>query len=171
VDYLATSLHKWLCAPVGTSLLYVKKDKIAKITPLFATLDNKSPDIRKFEVFGTHSVPVEIATGQALEFQESIGIAQKQARLQYLTDYWTSKAQKLERFELLSTKQASQMNALALFRIKGKKVEEVVNTLYSKFKIHLVQCVWENIEGVRISPNVYTSLKELDKFVEALAAL
>jgi len=72
-DYFASSLHKWLYAPIGTGLLYVKKEKIKSIYPLFATSDNPlKDDIRKFENLGTRPFFIEQAIGKAIEFHEMI---------------------------------------------------------------------------------------------------
>ncbi len=94
-DYFATSLHKWLYAPKGTGLLYVKRDKIEKVWPLMAAEKKQASDIRKFEEIGTHSAAPRLAIGEALLFHEGIGAARKEARLRYLSRYWMNQVKSL----------------------------------------------------------------------------
>ncbi|MDX2301267.1 MAG: aminotransferase class V-fold PLP-dependent enzyme [Microscillaceae bacterium] len=170
-DYFGTSLHKWLCAPYGTGMLYVKKEKIAGLYPLFPNNEPLSPDIRKFETQGTRSFPAEMATAQAIDFHNLIGSARKQARLQYLKNYWIEKCLSIPRFKIHTSLKPEYACALAIFSIEGIKPEEVSNRLYNEFKIHSTAIVWENISGVRITPHVYTTLPELDKLVRAIGKL
>lgn len=170
-DYFGTSLHKWLCAPYGTGMLYVKKEKIAGLYPLFPNNEPLSPDIRKFETQGTRSFPAEMATAQAIDFHNLIGSARKQARLQYLKNYWIEKCLAIPRFKIHTSLKPEYACALAIFSIEGIKPEEVSNRLYNEFKIHSTAIVWENISGVRITPHVYTTLPELDKLVKAIGKL
>src|SRR5215204_6870593 len=83
-DYFGTSLHKWLSACIGTGMLYIKKDKIGDLYPLFAAPDAKTADVRKFENLGTRPFFIEQAIGKAIEFYDMIGAERKQQRLQYL---------------------------------------------------------------------------------------
>src|SRR5438034_3077971 len=87
-DYFGTSLHKWLYAPKGTGMLYVKRDKIEKLWPLMGAEAKQASDIRKFEEIGTHSAAPKLAIGEALLFHHGIGGKRKEARLRYLSRYW-----------------------------------------------------------------------------------
>jgi selenocysteine lyase/cysteine desulfurase len=91
-DYFGTSLHKFLSAPVGSGMMWIKKDKIEKIWPLLCNSEPKSGNIRKFETLGTRSFPIEQAIGEAINFQEGIGSKRKQDRIHYLKKYWAEKA-------------------------------------------------------------------------------
>ncbi|MEM6317662.1 MAG: aminotransferase class V-fold PLP-dependent enzyme [Bacteroidota bacterium] len=167
-DYFGTSLHKWLCAPFGSGLLYVRKEKIAPLYPLMAAPNFTADDIRKFEHLGTRSIPIEQAIGQAADFHLMIGADRKEARLRYLKDYWTAAVQKISGVSLATPKNPALSGAIALFNIAGKTPHEVAGQLMSQFKIHSVAIVWENIRGVRITPNVYTLTNDLDRFVAAV---
>ena len=90
-DYFGTSLHKWLYAPKGTGLLYVKRDKIEKLWPLMAAESKQSNDIRKFEEVGTHSAAPRLAIGEAMLFHHGMGGKRKEARLRYLSRYWMNR--------------------------------------------------------------------------------
>lgn len=167
-DYFGTSLHKWLCAPFGSGLLYVKKDKIKNLYPLFAAPQIDSADIRKFEHLGTRSIAIEQGIGQAADFHLMIGAERKAARLQYLKKYWTERVLKLKGVSINTSLLPEFSGAIALLAVEGKTPREVSQYLMSKHQIHSVAITWENISGVRITPNVYTLTKDLDRLVNAV---
>lgn len=167
-DYFGTSLHKWLSAPFGSGFLWVRKDRIAKTWPLFASQEPLSGDIRKFEALGTRSFPIEHAVGEAIDFQRLIGNRRKQERLWYLKNYWTSQVLDLPGVSIGTPVSADWSGAIALLQIEGKEPSEISQALWKDYKIHTVAIVWENIRGVRITPHVYTSLRDLDLLVKAI---
>ncbi|MDP4263030.1 MAG: aminotransferase class V-fold PLP-dependent enzyme [Bacteroidota bacterium] len=170
-DYFASSLHKWLYAPIGSGMLYVKKDKIKNIYPLFATSDNPlKEDIRKFENLGTRPFFIEQAIGKALEFHEMIGSERKEKRLHYLKNYWMEKVKNIPKVKLNTSLDPKWGCAIGNIGIEGKKPGELDSFLFDKYKIHTVGIVWENISGVRITPNVYTTISNLDVLVEGITA-
>lgn len=170
-DYFASSLHKWLYAPIGSGLLYVKKDRISKIYPLFATSDDPlKPDIRKFEALGTRPFFIEQAIGKAIEFHEMIGSERKEKRLHYLKNYWMEKVKDLPGVKLNTSLNPRWGCAIGNIGIAGKKPGELDGFLFNQYKIHSVGIEWENIHGVRITPNVYTSTRDLDVLVEGITA-
>ena len=63
-DYFGTSLHKFLSAPIGSGMLWIKKEKISKVWPLVCNDKPQSPDIRKFETLG-FQIP-DIVTGKQI---------------------------------------------------------------------------------------------------------
>lgn len=168
-DYWGTSLHKWLCAPFGTGLLWVKKEKIASIYPLFPNDTPMSDDVRKFEAQGTRSFPAEEAIGYAVDFHNSIGSDRKEARLRYLKNYWTEKVKDIPKVKLHTSLKDQYSCAICGVSIDGVEIADLDNFFFSKYKIHTVGINWENIHCVRVTPNVYTSLSELDKLVTAIA--
>ena len=170
-DYFASSLHKWLYAPIGSGMLYVKKDKIKNIYPLFATSDDPlKDDIRKFENLGTRPFFIEQAIGKALEFHEMIGSERKEKRLHYLKNYWMEKVKDIPKVRLNTSLNPKWGCAIGNIGIEGKKPGELDSFLFDKYKIHVVGIDWENIHGVRITPNVYTTIPNLDLLVEGITA-
>ena len=167
-DYFGTSLHKWLSASIGTGMLYVKKEKIAKLYPMFAAPDPSSPDIRKFEHLGTRPFFIEQATGKAIEFYEMIGAGRKEQRLLYLKNYWMNKVKTIPKVNLGTSLRGNFGCAIGLVSIEGKKPADLDGFLFNHYKVHGVGIEWENIKGVRITPNVYTSTKNLDVLVEGI---
>ena len=167
-DYFATSLHKWLSAPFGSGLLYIRKEKIPGVWALLSNQDPDGPDIRKFETLGTRSFASEMAIGAAVDFHEVIGSARKEARLRYLKDHWVNQLKDVPGVSFLQSKPTHQSCAIANVAVAGRKPEEVAGELFSKHRIHTVAINWENIHGVRVTPNVYTSTKELDRLASAI---
>ncbi len=168
-DYFGTSLHKWLSACIGSGFLYVKKEKIKDLYPLFAGGDPKSPDIRKFENLGTRPFFIEQAIGKAIEFYDMIGGRRKEERLLYLKNYWMSRVKDIPNVKLGTSMKPGFGCAIGLVAVEGRKTVELDTHLFEKYKLHAVGIEWENIKGVRITPNVYTTTKNLDVLVEAIS--
>lgn len=167
-DYFATSLHKWLCAPFGSGLLYIKKDKIKNIWALLSNNEPDGTDIRKFESLGTRSFASEMAIGTAVDFHNMIGSKRKEGRLRYLKDYWVNQVKDIPGVSFNQPKTPHLSCAIASIAIAGKTTAQVSDFLFDKHKIHAVGIEWENIKGVRVTPHVYTSLRELDRLVAAV---
>lgn len=167
-DYFGTSLHKWLCAPFGTGMMYVKKDKIKNLYPLLASEDPESDQIEKFEAIGTRSLGIEIAIGHAINFHQMIGIERKHQRLLYLKNYWIDRVKHHPKVHIHSPQNPEFGGAIALFSIQDKTPHEVHVLLHNKPRIHTVAINHTNIHGVRITPNVYTLIKEMDKLVKEI---
>jgi selenocysteine lyase/cysteine desulfurase len=169
-DYFATSLHKWLYAPIGSGMLYVRKEKIASIFPLFANDSPKSDDIRKFEALGTRPFFIEQAIGKAIEFNEMLGIGRKQKRLHYLKNYWMERVRSLPGVRLHTSTDPKWACAIGNMSVEGKTPGELDRFLLDKYKVHTVAIQWENINGIRVTPNVYTTTRQLDQFIEGVTA-
>ena len=168
-DYYATSLHKWLCAPFGTGMMYIKKGKVKNVWALLSAPIPDADNIGKFESIGTRSFAAEMAVGNAVDFQYLIGSKRKEERLRYLKNYWCSKALKdVPGFKLHTSLKDSFSCAIANFSIEGKKPEDIDTRLWDKWRIHTTTVNHEKIHGVRVTPHVYTSLYDLDRLVEAL---
>lgn len=167
-DYFGTSLHKWLCAPFGTGLMYVRKPLIEKTWPIFPNDKPLSPDIRKFEALGTRSFAPEQAIGQAIDFHNAIGGKRKQERLHYLKRYWCDAVTKNPRVKLHISLKPEYSCALGTFSIDGMDVGDVSTKLMNDYGIHTVSIKWENVNTVRVTPHVYTTTKDLDRFIDAV---
>jgi selenocysteine lyase/cysteine desulfurase len=167
-DYYGTSLHKFLSAPIGSGMLWIKKEKIEKIWPLICADKPNSPDIRKFENLGTRSFCIEQAIGEAVNFQEAIGSQRKENRIRYLKNYWAEKARQIPTVKINTSLKPAYSCSIAGVSIDGMKPADLEFKLFTKFKIHSVAIVWENISCVRITPHVYTRIQDLDRLVMAL---
>lgn len=170
-DYFGTSLHKWLCAPFGTGMMYVRKPLIEKTWPIFPNDKPQSPDIRKFESLGTRSFAPEQAIGQAIDFHNAIGGKRKQERLHYLKSYWCNAVTKNPRVKLHISMKPEYSCALGTFSIDGLDVGDIASKLFSEHGIHTVSIKWENVNAVRVTPHVYTTTKDLDRFIDAVGKI
>src|SRR5438477_3271811 len=170
-DYFGTSLHKWLYAPKGTGMLYVKRDKIDKIWPLMAAEAKQANDIRKFEEIGTHSAAPKLAIGEALLFHNGIGGKRKEARLRYLSRYWMNKLKDVPKIRFNTSFDPNQSCAIANVQIEGINSEAVTKYLFDKHHIFTVPIMHEEFQGIRITPNVYTTFGELDRFCNEMGAI
>ncbi len=170
-DYFGTSLHKWLYAPKGTGLLYIKRDKIAKVWPLFAAEEKQKSDIRKFEEIGTHSAAPKLAIGEAMLFHNGIGGRRKEARLRYLSRYWMDKLKEIPKVRFNTSLDPQQMCAIANVQIEGVDSAKIGSYLFSQHRIYTTPILHEEFQGLRITPNLYTTLKELDRFCEVMTMI
>jgi selenocysteine lyase/cysteine desulfurase len=163
-DYFGTSLHKWLYAPKGTGLLYVKRDKIEKLWPLMAAESKQSNDIRKFEEIGTHSAAPRLAIGEAMLFHHGMGGKRKEARLRYLSRYWMNRLKNVPKVRFNTSFDPNQSCAIANVEIVGIDPTAIGSYLFNKHRIFVTPIMHEEFKGLRITPNVYTTLGELDRF-------
>ncbi len=170
-DYFGTSLHKWLYAPKGTGLLYVKRSKIERIWPLMAAESKQASDIRKFEEIGTHSAAPKLAIGEALLFHNGIGGKRKEARLRYLSRYWMNRLKDVPNIRFNTSFDANQSCAIANVDIEGTNPSAVGSYLFDKHRIFTTPIVHEEFQGIRITPNVYTTLGELDRFCNVMETI
>lgn len=170
-DYFATSLHKWLCAPHGTGMLYVRKDKIKDLWPLQAAPDTMDTNIRKFEEIGTHPAANYLAIAEAIHFHNGIGTERKIARLVYLREHWMKQLEGFDRVKFHTSRKPGLAGGLANVQIIGLDSGEVSSYLMSKHKIYTISIKHPEFEGIRVTPNVYTTLEELDRFAEAMQFL
>lgn len=170
-DYFGTSLHKWLYAPKGTGLLYIKRDKIEKIWPLMAAESKQAGDIRKFEEIGTHSAAPKLAIGEALLFHNGIGGKRKEARLRYLSRYWMNRLKDVPKVRFNTSFDPAQSCAIANIQIEGLNPSAVGSYLFDKHRIFTTPIIHEEFQGVRITPNIYTTLGELDRFCEVMESI
>src|SRR6185503_1286348 len=131
-DYYATSLHKWLFAPVGCGMLYVRKDKIPGLWPLMAADEKQTADIRKFEEIGTHPAANALAIAEAITFHEGLGVERKSERLRYLRDRWANRLRKLDRVKLLSSLKPGLGYGVATFAVDGMEAAKLVEHLWEK---------------------------------------
>jgi len=170
-DYYGCSLHKWLLAPVGTGFLYVRRENIAKLWPLTPAAASKSDNIRKFEEVGTHPAANHNAIAEALAFHQAIGTERKAARLRYLNDRWAKRVDKLPGVKILNSREPNQ--AWGLFNVSLERVDapKAYDFLWTKYRIITAAIKRDDYQGLRVTPNIYTTLEEVDTFAHAIEEL
>ena len=167
-DYYGTSLHKWLLAPIGTGFLYVRRSKIKNLWSLMASDAKQENDIRKFEEIGTHPAANHNAIAEALNFHNGIGIERKAARLRYLKDRWARRLAQHKGVKILTPFDPQQSCAIGNFSVEGIDPGKLGSHLWEKYRINCTPIVHPEFSGIRITPNVYTTLREIDIFSEAV---
>ncbi len=167
-DYYGTSLHKWLMAPHGTGFLFVRRSKIAGLWPLMAADKKQDNDIRKFEEIGTHPAANHNAIAEAVTFNEGIGIERKAARLRYLRDRWARRLMQNPRVRILTPLDPGQSCGLATFSVDQVDPGKLAGHLWNRHRIIVTPIDYANCKGVRVTPNVYTTLREVDIFCDAV---
>ena len=170
-DYYGASLHKWLGAPLGAGLLYVRKDNIPKLWPVFADEGVPDTDIRKLNHTGTHPVHTDLAIGNAIDFHNAIGIQRKEARLRFLQQYWTSKVRNVPNIVLNTPADPTRSCAIANVGIASMLPGDLAKTLLAKYRVWTVAINSAGVRGVRVTPQLFTTTAELDTFVRALKEL
>jgi selenocysteine lyase/cysteine desulfurase len=152
-------------------MMWIQSDKIAKIWPLVCNGEPHSSDIRKFEDLGTRSFPIEEGIGEAVNFQEGIGSKRKEERIRYLKNYWATRVQHMPKVKLHTSLDARYSCAICGVSIDGMTPGDLNTALFNNYKIHAVGISWENINAVRVTPHVYTTLDDLDKLVRAIGEI
>ena len=167
-DYYGTSLHKWLLAPIGTGFLYVRRENIPTLWPLTPAPAAKTKDIRKFEEIGTHPAANHNAIAEALTFHEGIGIERKAARLRFLRNRWATRLARHPRIRIHTNLDPAHSCAIGTVQITSVPTPKVVARLWDKWRIIATPIVHAEYEGVRVTPNVYTTIEEVDTFAAAM---
>lgn len=171
VDYYGASLHKWLATPLGAGILYVKRDRISGLWPIYGDSGPADDDIRKLNHTGTHPVHTDLAINAAIDFHHAIGAARKEARLRFLQNYWVSKVRGTHNIVLNTPSDPSRSCAIANVGVAGIKPGDLMDVLMKKYRIWTVAIDGAGVHGVRVTPHLFTSTGELDAFVNALREL
>lgn len=167
-DYYGASLHKWLATPLGAGILYVRRERIAALWPIYGDDSVPGDDIRKLNHTGTHPVHTDLSIEPALEFHEAIGSARKEGRLRYLQRYWSEQLRGHTNIVMNTPADPRRSCAIANVGVRGIAPAELARRLLDEYRIYTVAIDGAGVRGVRVTPQVYTSLQELDALVRAL---
>ena len=170
-DYYGSSLHKWLATPLGAGLLYVNKNKTHKIWPLLANGNTNKSDIKRLNHIGTHPVHTDLAISNSIDYLKWIGMERKEKRMRFLQRYWSDKLRNVNNVIVntpIDIDRSCGIGNVGLTNMSPSKMEDL---LYEKYKIFTVAIDYANVKGCRISPNIFTTTKELDSFVDAVKEL
>ena len=168
-DYYATSLHKWMHAPIGAGFLYVRKERIAKLWPLMGSDASRVGNIRKYEEIGTHPQANFNAVSVAINFHRGIGAERKIARLRYLRDRWAKALlADSDRVKVLTELGPDKAGAIAMFNVDGIEPGALGGWLLANHRIVSTPIVHPEFKGIRVTPSIYTSPDEIDTFVDAV---
>ena len=167
-DYYGVSLHKWLFAPHGTGLLYVKRDRIKGLWPMFGTAPEQDDNIRKFEEVGTHPAGNFLAIGEALTVHQTIGDARKEARLRYLRDTWAKRLLATGKCRLHTSLKPQYSCGIGTIQVEGVDSAKIGSYLWDTHRIAVTPIKHDEFEGLRVTPSVYSTMEEVDRFCSAV---
>jgi selenocysteine lyase/cysteine desulfurase len=170
-DYYGASLHKWLGAPLGAGILYVRRDRVRDLWPLYGDEGFEADDIRKLNHTGTHPVHTDLAIEDAIAFHEAIGIQRKEARLRWLQQYWTTRVREVPRVQLFTPRDPARTGAIANVGIVGMKPGDLATALMQRYQVFTVAIDTAGVTGVRVTPQLFTTTAELDELVRAITEI
>jgi selenocysteine lyase/cysteine desulfurase len=171
-DFYATSLHKWLTAPVGTGFLYMRREHIPNVWPLVGVPASMSNNIRKFESIGTQPVAMRNSIADALAFHRGLGAKRKEERLRYLRRRWESALRSVPRVILRNADDPNQSCGIGALSIDGLPSDKLTQQLMDKYKIHVrTRVIANEFDCIRVTPNVYASIEDIDRFTRAITAI
>jgi len=170
-DYYGSSLHKWLATPLGAGLLYINKKRTAKIWPLLADYIKDTSDIKRLNHIGTHPVHTNLAIHDAMDYLEWMGPLRKEKRLRFLQNYWTSALRTTPNVLINTPSDPARSCGIANVGIQGLKPALLAQKLLEDHQVFTVAIDYANVQGCRISPNVFTTTDDLDHFIKAIKTL
>ena len=170
-DYYGSSLHKWLATPLGAGLLYVNKNKTHKIWPLLANGNTNKSDIKRLNHIGTHPVHTDLAISNSIDYLKWIGMERKEKRMRFLQRYWSDKLRNVNNVIVNTPIDIDRSCGIGNVGLRNMSPSKMEDLLFEKYKIFTVAIDYANVKGCRISPNIFTTTKELDSFVDAVKEL
>jgi selenocysteine lyase/cysteine desulfurase len=170
-DYYGSSLHKWLAAPLGNGLLYIKDDHRPKIWPLLADYEKDLNQMRRLNHLGTHPAYITLGVEDAIDYLNDIGIKRKEQRLNQIRQYWMKNLQDIENVQINTPWSKERACGIANVGLRNMKPSEMAKRLFDEFNVFTVAIDYANVQGCRITPNVFTTFDELDRFSEAVIRL
>ena len=168
-DYYGSSLHKWLGAPLGNGLLYVKKGNAERLWPLYGDTAYDDDNIMKLEHLGTRPCSDQNGIIPAVDFNLEIGKKEKSERLKFLQMRWASELKDNKNIILNTPLGEGQSYGIANVGVKNLRPSELADKLFDDHNIFTVPIDDDRgIRGVRVSPNLYSTVEDIDKFIEAM---
>jgi selenocysteine lyase/cysteine desulfurase len=167
-DYYGSSLHKWLATPLGAGLLYVNKNKTHRIWPLLANGNTDKSDIKRLNHIGTHPVHTDLAISNSIDYIKWIGIEKKEKRMRFLQRYWSDQLRSFKNVIVNTPEDAKRSCGIGNIGVTNMSPSKMADVLFEKYNIFTVAIDYANVKGCRISPNIFTTTEELDRFIFAV---
>lgn len=170
-DFVGINLHKWIGAPVGVGAVYIKRGRVRDIAPYLGEPDGD--DISTRVHTGTLNFAAYLSLPKALDLHAAIGVANKQARLQYLRNRWVEGARQIKGVAVLASSDARLSSAISAFRLKGKTRAEDNMALAKRLAIqHGIFAVPRDglASGscIRVTPGIFTPESHIDALLIAM---
>ncbi len=176
VDYAAFNLHKWIGAPLGTGVLYMRRGRQDKFARHPGESESTRDDARSRVHPGTINFAARLTIPAALEFHRAVGADAKEARLRYLRHLWTEPALAMPHLEVLGGADEVSWSGIGSFRIRGKSSRDDAIALQKRLQdefgiFSVIRTGLASGACVRITPQVYNTPDELARLVKALGKL
>lgn len=170
-DFVAVNLHKWLGAPLGTGLLYIKGARLSEMTAMTTAHAPAVASIEDLSCTGTFAPAPVLAIVDAIRFHQSIGTRNIEQRLRYLSQYWIQQILHLPEIQLHTPQDPQRSCAIQAISIDGISAHDIVDYLMSEHQIFTLIRRIDGQEVVRITPHIFTGKEELDRLVMAIKKL
>ena len=167
-DYYGSSLHKWLATPLGAGLLYVNRNKTHRIWPLLANGNTDKSDIKRLNHIGTHPVHTDLAISNSIDYIKWIGIEKKEKRMRFLQRYWSDQLRSFKNVIVNTPEDVKRSCGIGNIGVTNMSPSKMADVLFEKYNIFTVAIDYANVKGCRISPNIFTTTEELDRFIFAV---
>jgi selenocysteine lyase/cysteine desulfurase len=170
-DYYGSSLHKWLAAPLGNGLLYIAKERIPKLWPLFGDYEKDKTKIKRLNHLGTHPAYITLGVQDAIDYLNWMDLDRKEARLRSLRSYWMNALKDVPNVVINTPSDPHRACGIGNIGLQNRTPSSLAQHLMDTYKIFTVPIDYANVKGCRITPNVFTTFEELDHFITAIKEL
>ena len=175
-DFAGFNLHKWIGAPLGVAVMYIRKDRLTAIDRMMADQEFPAASISSRVHTGTTNFAAFLTIPAALDFHESVGPAHKAARIRYLRDRWVSQVRGRAGVDVLTPDDPEMVAGITSFRLRGRTSREdndrIVDELLTKHGIFTARRTGlERGDCIRVTPALYTTIEDVDRFARALTSL
>ncbi|GAA3071037.1 aminotransferase class V-fold PLP-dependent enzyme [Streptosporangium carneum] len=172
-DFAFFSLHKWMGVPLGAGFLYIRRERLPDIDPVFADETYPTDDIRSRVHSGTMDVAPILTVETALDFHDALGAPVKQARLRFLRDRWVHQVRDVPNLEILTPEDRDMYGTITAFRVAGRTSEAdnvaVAAYLMDRYRVFTVRRGGPSAgDCVRVTPALFTSADDVDLLATAL---
>ncbi|MGD8699962.1 MAG: aminotransferase class V-fold PLP-dependent enzyme [Gemmatimonadales bacterium] len=173
-DFFTSSPYKWLGAPTGCGLLYVRKEVQDQLWPTIASSGwDTDQTARRFETIGQRADPIVMALGEAVDFQTHIGKERIERRIKTLAGHLKTELEAIRGVRLHTSRDPYLSAGLTAFSIEGVEPSRIVDYVREKYNIVIRTIGSEEAgtRGVRVSTHVWVTLAEVDLLLEGVKYL
>lgn len=180
-DVYACCGHKWLLGPKGTGFLYVRREILDVLKPVFAgaytdrgfditksppTFEGYNPTAHRYD-YGTQNAALRVGLSAAIEFHTEIGLQNIEKRVLELNEYLYERMLGLDMVELISSPEAKSRSMMLGFKHKKIPYMELFQILWEdRIRIRVVP--ESGLNSIRVSTHIYNSKEQLDLLIDAL---
>lgn len=171
-DFFASSPYKWLGAPTGIGLLYVRKEAQDKLWPTVVSSGwDTTASARKYDPQGQRADAMVYALGEAIEFIDHIGKVKVEKRIKALAAYLKQGLAKIPGVKINTPLDPYLSAGLTAFSAEGVENSKIVDYVRDKYNLVVRTIGSKEMAAVRVSTPIYISFKEVDMLLEGVNQL